>query len=68
MGRYLLDGRNPQSYNEAVRCFKLEMHFGHMGMGCRDKMFQLLDGGHAFQHAECFIDKLCDYLIKELCI
>ncbi|KAF8121480.1 hypothetical protein EV363DRAFT_1185666 [Boletus edulis] len=66
MGRYLLDGRNPQPYEDAVRRFKTEMQFGRMGKGCREKMFELLEEGSAFQHADHFIDDLCDYHINEL--
>ena len=39
MGRYLLDGQNPQPYDEAVRQFRLEAVFGCMGKGCKEKMF-----------------------------
>ena len=66
MGRYLLDGRNPQPYDAAIRRFKLEMQFGRVGKGCKEKMFRLLEDGAAFKRAELFVDELCDYLIKEL--
>jgi len=66
MGRYLLDGRNPQPYDAAIVRFKSEMQFGRVGKGCKEKMFRLLEGGAAFKHAELFVDELCDYLIKEL--
>jgi len=66
MGRLLLDGRNPQPYDDAVKCFKSEVQFGRMGRGCRDMMFQVLDEGEAFKHADHFVDDLCDRLIKDL--
>ncbi|KAF8547669.1 hypothetical protein OG21DRAFT_1424357, partial [Imleria badia] len=66
MGQYLLDGRNPQPYDEAVRCFKLEMEFGRMGRGCKEGMFRLIDEGSAFKHADHFIDKLCNQLVTKL--
>ena len=37
MGCYLLDGRNPQPYDEAVRQFRLEAELGRMGKGCKEK-------------------------------
>lgn len=66
MGRYLLDGRNPQPYEEAVRRFKSETQFGRVGKGCREVMFKLLDEGAAFKHVDRFIDQLCDHLVQEL--
>ena len=66
MGRYLLDGRNPQPYDDAVRRFKSEMEFGCMGKGCKEAMFQLIDEGTAFKRADYFIDELCDRLLAKL--
>ncbi|KAG6373521.1 hypothetical protein JVT61DRAFT_6162 [Boletus reticuloceps] len=66
MGCYLLDGWNPQPYDEAVRRFKTEMQFGRVGKGCKEKMFELLEEGSAFKCADHFIDELCDYLVNEL--
>ncbi|KAF8122607.1 hypothetical protein EV363DRAFT_1359848 [Boletus edulis] len=65
MGRYLLDGRKPQSYKGAVRRFKSEMQFGRVGQGCRKRMFKLIDEGVAFKHADSFLDKLCDFLVRD---
>ncbi|KAF8430857.1 hypothetical protein L210DRAFT_3561434 [Boletus edulis BED1] len=56
MGRYLLDGRKPQSYKGA---------FGRVGQGCRKRMFKLIDEGVAFKHADSFLDKLCDFLVRD---
>ena len=66
MGCYLLDGRNPQPYDKAVRRFRLEAEFGRMGKGCKEKMFRLMNDGTAFRHADIFIDELCNRLITEL--
>ncbi|KAF8124432.1 chitin synthase-domain-containing protein [Boletus edulis] len=66
MGRCLLDGRNPQPYDEAVRRFKSEMQFGRVGKGCKEKMFQLLDDGAAFKRGDLFVEEVCDYLVSEL--
>ncbi|OAX37998.1 hypothetical protein K503DRAFT_770914, partial [Rhizopogon vinicolor AM-OR11-026] len=35
MGRFLLDGRNPQPYGDAVKCFK-NMQFGRVSRGVRN--------------------------------
>ena len=65
MARYLLDGRNPQPFKEAVRRFKTEMQFGRVGKGCKAKMFQLLDDGIAFERAEDFVTEVCDHLVAQ---
>jgi len=65
MGHYLLDGCNPQTYDEAIKHFKM-MKFGHVSRGYKEKMFQLLDDGAPFKYVEHFIDELCDYLVIEL--
>jgi hypothetical protein len=65
MGRFLLDGRNPQPYADAIKRFK-EMHFGRVGEGCKEVMFRFIDQGTAFKFAEHFIEELCDHLVKLL--
>ncbi|KIJ59589.1 hypothetical protein HYDPIDRAFT_33029 [Hydnomerulius pinastri MD-312] len=65
MGRFLLDGRNPQPYGEAVKRFK-EMHFGRVGEGCKDSMFRFIGQGTAFEFAEHFVNELCDHLVRQL--
>ncbi|KIJ13076.1 hypothetical protein PAXINDRAFT_117517 [Paxillus involutus ATCC 200175] len=65
MGRFLLDGRNPQPYGEAIKRFK-EMHFGRVGEGCKEVMFRFIEQGTAFKFAEHFITDLCDRLVKLL--
>ncbi|KAG1843331.1 hypothetical protein DFJ58DRAFT_665347, partial [Suillus subalutaceus] len=65
MGRFLLDGRNPQPYDDAVKCFK-ELQFGCVSEGCKDLMFKILDQGAAFKHAEQFVSETCSFLVEKL--
>ncbi|KAF9236043.1 hypothetical protein BU15DRAFT_77351 [Melanogaster broomeanus] len=65
MGRFLLDGRNPQPYRAAVRRFK-EMRFGRVGKGCKEAMFKLIDEGAASKAAEHMITEVCDRLVWKL--
>ena len=41
IGHFLLDGRNPQTFCDALKHFQ-EMQFGHMSQGCCNLMFQVL--------------------------
>ncbi|OJA10963.1 hypothetical protein AZE42_08486 [Rhizopogon vesiculosus] len=65
MGRFLLDGRNPQPYREAVKRFKI-MPFGRVGRGCKELMFKILERGTAFHYADQFIEHACDRLVEQL--
>ncbi|KAG1742890.1 hypothetical protein EDB19DRAFT_1633654 [Suillus lakei] len=65
MGWFLLDGRNPQPYSDAVKCFK-KLKFGRVSEGCKDLMFKILDQGAAFHHAEHFISEACCFLVEKL--
>ncbi|KAG1884083.1 hypothetical protein F4604DRAFT_1574904 [Suillus subluteus] len=65
MGRFLLDGRNPQPYDDAVKRFK-ELQFGRVSEGCKDLMFKILDQGVAFKHAEQFVSETCSFLVEKL--
>ncbi|KAG1827298.1 uncharacterized protein BJ212DRAFT_1257044, partial [Suillus subaureus] len=65
MGQFLLNGRNPQPYSDAVKCFK-ELKFGQVSEGCKELMFKLLDQGAAFHHAEHFISEACHLLVVKL--
>ncbi|KAG1824582.1 uncharacterized protein BJ212DRAFT_1260545, partial [Suillus subaureus] len=65
MGCFLLNGRNPQPYGDAIKCFK-DMLFGHVSEGYKDLMFKILDEGVAFHHAEHFITKACQFLLEKL--
>ncbi|KAI6114660.1 hypothetical protein EDD16DRAFT_1597213 [Pisolithus croceorrhizus] len=65
MGRFLLDGRNPQPFSDTVKRF-CEMQFGRMGRGCQQLMFQVLDCGVAFQYADTFVKDVCQGLVHDL--
>lgn len=65
MGQFLLDAVNPQIFLDAVMDF-WEMQFGHMGVGCQQLMFQLLDDGVGFWHADIFIADVCQGLVDDL--
>ncbi|KAL4074518.1 hypothetical protein V8B97DRAFT_2022741 [Scleroderma yunnanense] len=58
MGRFLLDGQNPQPYNDAIKHFK-DMHFGHVSSGCKSCMT-------AFGYANKFVSDVCNSLAKQL--
>ena len=64
MGRFLLDGRNPQPFSDAVKHFR-KMQFGRMGNGCQKLMFDVLERGVGFQHANVFIADICDGFVKQ---
>lgn len=65
MGRFLLDGRNPQPFSDAIKRFR-EMQFGRMGRGCQQLMFQVLDRGVAFRYADTFVKDVCQGLVHDL--
>jgi len=65
MGRFLLDGRNPQPFGDAVKRFR-RMEFGRMGTGCQKLMFQILDRGVGFRYTDVFITEVCNGLVDEL--
>ncbi|KAG1851931.1 hypothetical protein F4604DRAFT_1592184, partial [Suillus subluteus] len=65
MARFLLDGRNPQPYREAVKHFK-DLQFGCVSRGCKELMFKIIGEGAAFNHADQFIDEACNRLADEL--
>lgn len=65
MGRFLLDGRNPQPFSDAVKRFR-RMEFGRMGTGCQKLMFQILDRGVGFRYTDVFITEVCSGLVDKL--
>jgi len=65
MGCFLLDGRNPQPFGDAVKRFQ-QMEFGRMGTGCQKLMFQILGRGVGFRYADVFITEVCNVLVDEL--
>ena len=68
MGRYLLDGRNPQPYHSAVSQFE-GVSYGSMDLECWRAMVALVKEGKAFWHEDDLIDRtawgLAEYLISE---
>jgi hypothetical protein len=65
MARFLLDGRNPQPYREAVKRFK-DLQFGRVSGGCKELMFKIIEQGTAFNHADQFVDEACNRLVEKL--
>lgn len=57
MGRFLLDGRNPQSWNAAVEQFQL-LQFGKMAEGCKEHIMAVVLRGTGFAHAETLVSNL----------
>jgi len=68
MGRYLLDSRNPQSYDTAVRQFE-GLCFGNMDPECWKTMLTFIKAGRAFKNEEDLVETtaqgLAAYLICE---
>jgi hypothetical protein len=64
ISRFLLDGRNLQPFGDAVKRFR-KMQFGRMGTGCQKLMFDVLERGAGFQHANVFIADICHGLVKQ---
>ncbi|KAF8550529.1 hypothetical protein OG21DRAFT_1513919 [Imleria badia] len=64
MGRFLLDAKNPQPFDDAVKRFR-KMEFGRMGTGCQQLMFQILERGVGFRYAEVFITSVCSGLVDD---
>jgi hypothetical protein len=65
MGRFLLDGRNPLSYDEAFRRFEV-LKFGRMGDGCKDDMLKLVKDGLGFAHGYTCVDSVTSRLLNKL--
>jgi hypothetical protein len=47
MARFLLDGRNPLSYDDAFKRFQL-LQFGKVSNSCKLGMFQFINKGEGF--------------------
>ena len=56
VGRFLLDGRNPQPYKSAVQRFEELTNIWHVSVGCWRSMVTLLRGGLAFNQEDNYID------------
>jgi len=65
MGKFLLDGQNPQPYDDTVKHFK-DMCFGRVSSGCKSRMFQIIDRRTAFGYADKFALDVCESLVKQL--
>ncbi|KAH7904391.1 hypothetical protein BJ138DRAFT_1019193 [Hygrophoropsis aurantiaca] len=63
MGRCLLDGRNPQSYREAIERFE-RMQFGQMNVQCWRDMLHFIKERLAFQRADDLIREKCNELME----
>ncbi|KIJ13004.1 hypothetical protein PAXINDRAFT_156687 [Paxillus involutus ATCC 200175] len=70
MGRSLLDGRNPQSYKDALKCFEelLLSDVGKVSPACLHSVMVTVWSGSAFHEEESFIEcaakKWADKLLK----
>jgi hypothetical protein len=65
MGRFLLDGRNPLSYDEAVKRFEI-LDFGEMGDGCKRDMLTVVKDGVGFRHANRCVEVVGTQLAESL--
>jgi len=71
MGRFLLDGRNPLEYEEALQRFE-KLEFGEMGAGCKESMLSLVkDPSVLVQATRCVSvagDRLAETLIPHVAL
>ena len=67
MGRLLLDGRNPQSWDMAVELFSA-MDFGEMADGCQKAIMELVRDHVAFTHANTLVNRTCEDLANLLIV
>jgi IMP cyclohydrolase len=67
MGRLLLDGRNPQSWDTAVKLFSA-MEFGKMADGCRKGIMETVEEQVAFAHANTLVHHTCEELVNGLVV
>lgn len=68
MGRFLVDGRNPQSFNDAVQQFQ-GLSYGGMSPECWRNVVKFVKEGRAFLHEDDLLDltarSLAEFLIVE---
>jgi hypothetical protein len=57
MGRFLLDGQNPQSWDMAVEQFQL-LQFSKMAEGCKKHVMAIVLQWTGFTHAETLVSNL----------
>ncbi|KAG6330967.1 hypothetical protein ID866_8122 [Astraeus odoratus] len=65
VGHFLLNGRNPQPYSDAVKNFK-ELHFRCMSISCKTKILYIIDSGMAFGYADKFVEEICSGLVGQV--
>lgn len=65
MGRFLLDGRNPQPYREAVQRFE-GMDIGRVSVECWRAMMAVVKTQVAFRHEDTFIERVTNTLASRL--
>lgn len=63
MGRFLLDGRNPLTWTDAMERFE-KLDFGEMGAGCRVKVLNRVRGGDAYSHSYSLVNRVAYELMK----
>ncbi|KAI5982410.1 hypothetical protein EDD15DRAFT_2323847 [Pisolithus albus] len=68
MGRFLVDGRNPQSFDHAILQFQ-GLSYGSMNPECWRKMIKCVKEGKAFVHEDDLVDRavrgLAEIIIPE---
>ncbi|KIM55066.1 hypothetical protein SCLCIDRAFT_30673 [Scleroderma citrinum Foug A] len=65
MGRFLLDGRNPLSFDDAMRQFQ-DFDYGAVCPDCWRQMLDFCKQGKAFTHERRLIDNTCQELASRL--
>jgi len=67
MGRFLLDGRNPLSYTDAMQQFQ-EFDYGDVCPDCWRQMLDFCKQGKAFAHEPALIDRTARELADRLIV
>jgi len=65
MGRFLLDGRNSLSFDDAMRLFQ-EFEYGSVFRDCWKQMLDFCKQGKAFAHERKLINNTCQELASRL--
>jgi hypothetical protein len=67
MGRFLLDGRNPQPYKDAVERFE-KLDIGEINLDCWRAVLFIVKGQSAFEHERKLITRTANDLAKLLIV
>jgi hypothetical protein len=67
MGRFLLDGRNPQPYKDAVERFE-KLDIGQINLDCWKAVLYIVKAHSAFDHERKLITRTADDLVKYLIV